>query len=162
MFMRTTLHPAAHARAELPSTYCEREDPSRPCTSSTVRHSPAFACQWQWQSTWLAPRVWAAASASANRPGALESSRPGTPSPGSTSMMCASGSGKTYCRGRKLPIRVCRCPLPRNRRGENSCPRRGARSRMAGLKSSLASLTLFSAWQALRQPARRLWASLHA
>ena len=36
--MRMTLHPAAQARAELPSTYCEREDPSRPCTSSTVRH----------------------------------------------------------------------------------------------------------------------------
>ena len=44
MFMRTTLHPAAQALAELPMTYCESEEPSSPWTSTTVSTLAAHAC----------------------------------------------------------------------------------------------------------------------
>jgi len=104
MFMRTTLNPAANARAVLPSTYCELDEPSSPWMMTTVRRSlrTSAGCQWQWQRTELGPYP---------------------PTGPSTSTTRGSGSGRGNLRGRKFPASVCRWPLRSILRGVKSLSR---------------------------------------
>ena len=57
MFIRTTLHAGApQSCLALPSTYCEFEEPSNPCSTidrQPLRTDHASGCQWQWHNTWL-------------------------------------------------------------------------------------------------------------
>ena len=58
MFMRMMFAPACQSLLALPMTYCESDEPSRPCTMMTVGREArtSTGCQWQWQRTWLA--IW--------------------------------------------------------------------------------------------------------
>jgi hypothetical protein len=58
MFMRMMLQPARHSLFALPTTYCEFDEPSRPCTMMAVGRvaRTSSGCQWQWQRTWL--EIW--------------------------------------------------------------------------------------------------------
>ena len=101
MFMRTMLQPARHSLFALPTTYCEFDEPSSPCTRMAVGRDArtSSGCQWQWQSTWLA--IWFA-----GRRRDLDQLR--------------SGAGRSLVRGRKFPTMVCRWPLRKKARGRNS------------------------------------------
>ena len=81
MFMRTMLQPARQSLFELPTTYCESDEPSSPCTMMAVGRAArtSSGCQWQWQRTWLA--IWFAVA-------------------GETSTSCASGEGSSLTRDR--------------------------------------------------------------
>src|SRR5882757_4973102 len=101
MFMRTTLQPARHSLFALPTTYCEFEEPSSPCTMMAVGRDArtSVGCQWQSQLTRLA--IW-------------------LPTAGETSTSTDSAGGSELVRGRKLPRMVCRWAFEKKRRGANS------------------------------------------
>src|SRR5689334_18350466 len=92
MFILTTFIPASHALVALPSTYCDKLEPSSPWTIITVALRSASACQWQWHSTCVSA---------------------------STRYKHASGSGRSLFRRRKLPAMVMAWRLRRYLRGTN-------------------------------------------
>ena len=121
MFIRMTFHPERHALSAFPSMYCDCDEPSSPCTSSSVMQALRISsgCQLQWHRT----RLWVA---------------------GSTSTTMLSEAGNCTRRGVKLAASVCTSPFRIPRRGTNSFSHAGdcrhSPVREFGWGSSCASL----------------------